>query len=325
MSLQYEILKTLSDGHFHSGEQLAKDLSVTRAAIWKAIKAIQTKYGIDIHSVHGRGYSLAHTFELLDTDSIRRQMRHAESLIGMESYLTIDSTNRYLMQQAAREVTGPFVVFAEHQTGGRGRRSRPWVSPFSGNIYMSLLWRFQQVPSELMGLSLAIGVAICRALTELGIMDLSLKWPNDILSQGRKLCGILVEMHGESNGPYAVVVGLGLNVYMNEEQSRPIEQPWIDLKRVLPGRIARNRIAATLTDRLIESMHQFESTGLASFIDEWRSLDAYRDKPVQMILTDQIIDGISRGIDNQGALLIEKNGKTMRFYSGEISLRAGAA
>jgi BirA family biotin operon repressor/biotin-[acetyl-CoA-carboxylase] ligase len=324
VSLQYEILKSLSDGHFHSGEQLAQQLSVTRAAIWKAIKAMQQKYGVDIHSVHGRGYCLAHTFELLDTNRIRDQMRHAVTLSGMDSYLTIDSTNHYLMQQAALELTAPHVVFAEHQTGGRGRRSRPWVSPFSGNIYMSLLWRFQQVPSELMGLSLAIGVAVCRALGELGVTELSLKWPNDILCQGRKLCGILVEMHGESNGPYAVVVGLGLNVYMDKEQSRAIEQPWIDLSSVMRGKIARNKTAALLTDYLIETMQTFESSGLTSFIQEWRARDAYKDKNVQMILAEQTIEGISRGIDNQGALLIEQNGKTMRFYSGEISLRAGS-
>lgn len=324
MSLQYEILKTLSDGHFHSGEQLAKQFSVTRAAIWKAIKAMQQKYGIDVHSVHGRGYSLAHTFELLDTKRILEQMRHAESLSGMDSYLTIDSTNRYLMQQAALELAAPYVVFAEHQTGGRGRRSRQWVSPFSGNIYMSLLWRFQQVPAELMGLSLAIGVAVCRALGKLGVTELSLKWPNDILCQGRKLCGILVEMHGESNGPYAVVIGLGLNVYMDKEQSRAIEQPWIDLSSVLPGKVTRNHIAATLADYLIETMQAFESSGLTTFIQEWRDMDSYKDKKVQMILADQTIEGVSRGIDNQGALLIEQNGKTMRFYSGEISLRASS-
>ena len=323
MSLQYEILKTLSDGHFHSGEMLAKQLSVTRAAVWKAVKAIRSKYGIDIHSVHGRGYSLPHMLELLDVDKITRQLRHADTLNDVESHLSIDSTNRYLMKKAATETSAPSVVFAEHQTGGRGRRSRQWVSPFSGNIYMSLLWRFQHVPSELMGLSLAIGVAVCRVLKELGVAELSLKWPNDILCQGRKLCGILVEMHGESNGPYAVVVGLGLNVFMDETQSEAIEQPWIDLRSVLPGEIPRNRIAALLTDSLVETLQVFEQHGLKPFIEPWCTMDAYKNRNVQMLCADQVITGVSRGIDNQGALLIEQDGKMLRFYSGEVSLRAG--
>ena len=321
MSLQYEILKTLSDGHFHSGEKLAEKLSVTRAAIWKAIKVMSEKYGVDIHSVRGRGYSLANTFELLNSNDIRKHMHNAEILHGLETHLTIDSTNRYLMHKAAQEESGPVIVFAEHQTGGKGRRSREWVSPFSGNIYMSLLWRFKVVPTELMGLSLAIGVAVCRALKQLGVTELALKWPNDILCRGQKLCGILVEMHGESNGPYAIVVGLGLNIHMNENQARDIEQPWIALSNVLHGKLARNHISALLADRLIETMQQFEKSGLETFLSDWKDMDAYKDKQVEMVLADQVIKGTARGIDNQGALLIEQNGKTKRFFSGEISLR----
>ncbi len=323
MSLQYEILKALSDGRFHSGEILADKFSVTRAAVWKAIKNLGEKYGIDIHSVRGRGYSLANTFELLDSKKIQNIMHSKCVLHGLETHLTIDSTNRYLMHKAEQVEFSPVIVFAEHQTGGKGRRGRQWVSPFSGNIYMSVLWRFKMVPAELSGLSLAIGVAVCRALKQLGITELALKWPNDILCRGRKLCGILVEMHGESNGPYAVVVGLGLNIHMNVHDARDIEQPWIALSSVLPGKLGRNRLAALLADQLIETMQQFEHSGLETFLSDWREMDAYKDKQVEMVLTDQVIQGVARGIDNQGALLIEQDGKTKRFYSGELSLRAG--
>ena len=323
MSLQYELLKSLSDGRFHSGEQLAKQLSVTRAAVWKAIKALCEKYGIDIHSVHGRGYCLAHALELLDSHLIASNMHHAAVLQRLETFLTIESTNLYLMQRATHEEPGPTLVFAEHQTGGKGRRGRQWVSPFSGNIYMSLLWRFKQVPTELMGLSLAIGVSVCRVLQQLGVKDLALKWPNDILCQGRKLCGILVEMHGESNGPYAIVIGLGLNLYMNEKSAYAIDQPWIALRDVLSSELARNKLAALLGDQMLETMQQFELTGLETFLADWRELDAYKNKQVELLLADQMIKGIAQGIDNQGALLIEQNGETRRFFSGEISLRAG--
>jgi len=323
MSIKYELLRILSDGRFHSGQQLAEQLSVTRAAVWKAIKSLTVKFNLDVHSVPGRGYCLAKTFVLLDKNLIRNYMRHATPLLEFETHLSMVSTNQYLMQRATEAQPGPLVVFAEHQSGGRGRRGRTWVSPFSGNIYMSMLWKFRQVPLELMGLPLAIGVVVCRVLSQLGVNDLSLKWPNDVLCRGSKLCGILVEMHGESNGPYAVVIGLGLNVYMDDRVSDEIKQPWIALEEATTVEIDRNRLAAALTDQLLLTMRQFESDGLEAFLPEWRGLDAFMDKQVELILADQILKGKARGVDNQGALLLEQNGQTRRFYSGEISLRAG--
>jgi BirA family biotin operon repressor/biotin-[acetyl-CoA-carboxylase] ligase len=187
---------------------------------------------------------------------------------------------------------------------------------------MSLLWRFRQVPAELMGLTLAIGVSLCRTLTHQGINDIQLKWPNDILYHGRKLCGILVEMHGETNGPYAVVVGLGLNVKMNESESGIIDQPWIAMENILSTSVSRNQLAAQLSDDLINTMKQFEKNGLETFLSDWLSRDAYRDQPVTIQMAEQEINGIARGIDSQGALLVETQGMLKKFYSGEISLRA---
>jgi len=322
MSLQYEILKSLGDGCFHSGQDLAGTFSVSRAAIWKAVKAISRRYGVDIHSVRGRGYCLSSPLELLEANEISRSMIHAQELVRLETFLSIDSTNQYLMQLATEEQPGPYLIFAEHQTGGKGRRGRHWVSPFSGNIYMSLLWRFRQVPAELMGLSLAIGVSLCRTMIQQGIEDISLKWPNDVLCLGRKLCGILVEMHGETNGPYAVVVGLGLNIKMSENESEMIDQPWIAMENVLGTKVSRNPLAARLADNLIATMKQFEISGLETFISDWSALDAYKDQAVTIHMADQEIKGIARGIDSQGALLVEHQGAVKKFYSGEISLRA---
>lgn len=322
MSLQHEILKSLGDGRFHSGQKLATTFSVTRAAIWKAVKSISERYGVDIHSVRGRGYCLSSPLDLLDTDVISHKMTHARVLAGLKTFLSIDSTNQYLMQLATNKQQGPYLVFAEHQTGGKGRRGRQWISPFSGNIYMSLLWRFRQVPAELMGLTLAIGVSLCRTMKQQGIKDINLKWPNDVLCQGRKLCGILVEMHGETNGPYAVVVGLGINVKMNDEESKMIDQPWTSMESILGTNVSRNLLAARLADDLITTMKQFEQSGLETFFLDWSALDAYKDKPVTLHMADQEIKGIAHGIDSQGALLVEHQGVVKKFYSGEISLRA---
>ena len=248
-------------------------------------------------------------------------LHNKPQLAGLETFLTIDSTNQYLMQHHAPEVQAPWVVLAERQSVGRGRRGRTWQSPFAGNIYLSLLWRFSQVNANFIGLSLVIGVAVCRLLARLDIAQLGLKWPNDVLCQGKKLCGILIEMRGETNGPYDAVIGIGLNLNMPDEVGRQIDQPWISLQQVSATLPARNELAAQLIDAMLETLPQFESHGLQPFLAEWRRLDLYRDQPVILHLGDNSIQGIERGVDEQGALLVEHNGKLQRYYSGEMSLR----
>lgn len=321
MPLTYSILQSLSDGSFHSGETLAKAAGVTRAAVWKAIHCLQTDYALEIHSVHGRGYRLAQSIELLNRDAILQQLQRQSQLAGLETFLTIASTNRYLMQAPAHDITAPWVVLAEQQTAGRGRRGRVWHSPFAGNIYLSLLWRFQQINANFVGLSLVIGVVVCRLLSQLGIMQLGLKWPNDILCQGKKLSGVLIEMRGETHGPYDAVIGIGLNLMMPETGEREIDQPWIALSQMLPALPSRNTLAARLIDLLLEALPQFETHGLQPFLAEWRALDAFRDQAVVVHLGENRVHGIERGIDEQGALLVEVEGKQQRYYSGEISLR----
>lgn len=321
MSLPYSILKILSDGSFHSGEALANSTGVTRAAVWKAIQSLQATYALDIHPVRGRGYRLAQSIELLDRQSILQQLRQRSRLAGLDTFLTIDSTNQYLMHVPAEEVRAPWVVLAEQQSAGRGRRGRSWQSPFAGNIYGSLLWRFNQVNANFAGLSLVIGVVVCRLLTHLGIEQLGLKWPNDVLCEGKKLCGILIEMRGETHGPYDAVIGIGLNLAMPDEIGRTIDQPWIALEQVAATLPARNALAAQLIDALLEALPQFEAHGLQPYLAEWRHLDHFRDQTITLHLGDKRMQGVERGVDEQGALLVEHNGKLQRYYSGEISLR----
>lgn len=321
MLLPYAILKTLSDGCFHSGEALAQAAGVTRAAIWKSIRILQSDYGLDIHSVQGRGYRLAQSIELLDKDTIQQRLQHETQLAGLEIFLTIDSTNHYLMHHPTQIIRAPWVVFAERQSAGRGRRGRIWQSPFAGNIYFSLLWRFNQLNANFIGLSLVVGVAICRLLAHLGLEQLGLKWPNDVLCQGKKLCGILIEMRGETNGPYDVVIGVGINLTMPEDIGHRIEQPWISLAQVAPMLPSRNALAAQLIDQMLDIMPEFERHGLQPFLMEWQHLDQYRDQPVVLQFGENRIQGIERGVDEQGALLVETNGKLQRYYSGEMSLR----
>jgi len=323
MFLPYLVLKILSDGDFHSGQALARHAGVTRAAIWKAVRVLQNDFALDIHSVRGRGYRLVHALELLDSNNILSLIPPSSRPAGIEVFFSIDSTNQYLMQSDNINIHAPWVVLAEQQTAGRGRRGRSWQSPFAGNLYFSLLWRFNQINANFSGLSLFVGALVCRLLRDLGVPDLGLKWPNDILCQNKKLCGILIEMRGESGGPFDAVIGIGLNQNVPDYIASKIDQPWIALDHLDIKLPSRNVLAARLIQLLIEALPQFETRGLQPFISTWHEFDCYRDREVTLYLGDRYIKGIGRGINEQGALLVEHQGKIQSYYSGEITLRSG--
>ena len=322
MSLQHTLLECLLDGRFHSGEQLAMQLDVTRAAIWKHIKILQSDFGLDIHAVTGKGYRLSQSFELLNSDVITRQVAAVYKDIKVETFLSIDSTNQYLLKRLAKDNGRCHVVFAEQQTSGRGRHGRQWVSPFGGNLYFSIRYQFNAAPSNITGLSLAVGVAVVEFLKKNNLKDAALKWPNDILVNGRKLCGILLEMHGESHGPYDVVIGVGLNLNMPASEANKIDQPWVALNQVCDIGLSRNELAAGLVMQILSALKEFETSGLEPFRDRWMMWDSNLNSEVVLRLGDREIVGIAKGIDQHGALLVEQQGQLQRYYSGEISLRS---
>ena len=321
MSLQHQLLVTLSDGKFHSGEQLASALNVTRAAIWKNIKILQSDYDLDIHAVTGKGYRLSQSVELLDKKVIASNLKTKNINPEIEIFLTIDSTNRYLMKKVLLADVQCHAVFAEQQTSGRGRHGRTWISPFGGNLYFSVLYPFQRAPRDVTGLSLAVGVAIVEQLERLDIKAAKLKWPNDVLVDERKLCGILLELHGESHGPLAVVVGVGINISMSENAANEIDQPWVSYQSLTQTPVSRNQLAADFLSNILSALQEFELNGLDSFRERWLQRDCYMNSKVRLQLGDREIVGIARGIDQQGALLLESQGQVQRYYSGEIRLR----
>ncbi|MGB1091882.1 MAG: biotin--[acetyl-CoA-carboxylase] ligase, partial [Oceanobacter sp.] len=201
-----QILTLLADGRFHSGDDLGAELGVSRAAVWKHIKKLE-ELDVPISSVKGKGYRLHDDIELLDPDVIRAQLSHR--LDRLDTLLTVDSTNTYLLEQAADHMGKRFAALAEMQTGGRGRRGRHWVSPFGKNIYLSLLVTLPGEVGQQFGLSLVTAIAVEQALTKQGIDGISLKWPNDVYLNGRKLAGILLEARQSQPGFCQVVIGIG--------------------------------------------------------------------------------------------------------------------
>lgn len=322
MQPRHHLLRILADGRFHSGEVLGKALGMSRSAIWKHMQSL-ADWGIELHRVPGKGYRLQYPLELLDRDTILGHMNEATRAVvqDMEIHHDIDSTNRHLMQKSRLGAVSGQACLAERQHAGRGRRGRPWISPFGANIYLSLSWRFTASPESLAGLTLATGVALVRALTDAGLEGAGLKWPNDVLWQGRKLAGILLEMTGELSGTCNVITGIGLNVRMPRDLAAGIDQPWVDLETALDKPVSRNQLAGRLLQHLVTAWREFETAGFPAFQREWTALDLTYGRQVTLQLPNGIVTGTGRGIDSSGALILEDNGVRKQYPYGEVSLR----
>ena len=322
MRQKRQLLDRLRDGHFHSGTALGLQLGISRSAIWKEIRLLGS-LGHEIHAVPGRGYRLAHPVEALDEAAIRATFNpQAQRLLGNINILDeIDSTNLYLLQQASTGAASGTACLAEQQHAGRGRHGRTWISPPGGNIYLSLLWRFSMTPTAVGGVSLAVAVAVVRALRAAGLTHTGLKWPNDVLWQGRKLAGILLDMAGEVSGPCHLVAGVGLNVAMPAHAVSAIDQPWVDLRTALDPLPARNLLAGLLLQHLLLALHEFQQRGLAPFMQEWEQLDLIKGTRITLNHGGQPVHGVAQGVAADGALNLLVNGVTRRYYSGEVSLQ----
>jgi BirA family biotin operon repressor/biotin-[acetyl-CoA-carboxylase] ligase len=325
--LRERLLRQLADGEFHSGAVLARSLGVSRTAVWKAVRALGA-LDIDVHAVPKRGYQLPQRVELLDARAITRALPPASRsrLRALECHLRIDSTNSRLLEIDDLPHGRADVCLAELQAAGRGRRGRSWLASFGAGICLSISWQFAEVPRQLSALSLAIGVRVLRALRGLGAEGLGVKWPNDLLAGQRKLGGILIELRAESGGPAYVVIGIGINYLLTSRLRRELAAADVQaagLSETIAGRRpGRNRVVSALLDRLLEALVEFERNGLEPFAREWRSADALAAAHARVAYGDQTYSGIARGIDEDGALLLETPGRLLRFISGEVTVRA---
>lgn len=309
------LIGILSDGDFHSGEQLGETLGMSRAAINKHVQTLRD-WGVDVFTVPGKGYSLPEPIQLLDEAFIRQQLQSGNVTV----LPVIDSTNQYLLDRLAELQSGDACV-AEYQQAGRGRRGRKWFSPFGANLYLSMYWRLEQGPAAAIGLSLVIGIIMAEVLQSLGADSVRVKWPNDLYLEDRKLAGILVELTGKTGDAAQIVIGAGINLVMRRVENDVINQGWINLQEAGIN-IDRNRLAVKLIQELRTALQLFEQEGLSPWLSRWERLDNFINRPVKLIIGEKEIFGISRGIDAQGALLLEQDGVIKPWMGGEISLRS---
>lgn len=321
MDKSFALLLKLADGRAHSGASLAAELAVSRAAVWNRVKRLQ-QMGVDIYAVRGKGYQLARGFEFLDAPTIA-SLLCAESVAAIGN-LTVsavtDSTNQRLLECVPSPGVHGHAWLAEYQTAGRGRRGDRWLAPPGSSVCLSLGWRFEAPPRDLSALSLAVGVAIARALRTLGAAGVGLKWPNDLLHEGRKLAGILIEMRSELGGPCSVVIGVGVNVALGDDAKAAIDQPSASLADCCAELPSRNRVAAAVLDELVRVLGDFPRDGFARHLDAWLSLDALAGRAVELALPERTVRGVARGVDPNGMLRIEHAGRVESFLSGHVRL-----
>jgi len=309
-----KVVSLLQDGAYHDGTSIGKTLRITRSAVWKAIKKLQD-YQVMIDSVKGKGYALKQALILLDANKIKPQLKNDVELMIFES---IHSTNVYLRTMKPKAIT---CCLAEQQTQGKGRMNRQWHSPFGQNIYLSCYFPFAKDISELSGLSLVTSLAIVKTLNcYVSENQFAVKWPNDVIYEGKKISGSLIEIQAESHGVCHAIIGIGINVNMLEDEDK-IKRPWTSVQQITGQYVDRNVLVAQLINQLLAYLHEFSKNGFATFMAEWAKADCLMEKNIALQNNDHIVQGKVIGINAQGHLLLQTDENTVRaFSSGDTSV-----
>ncbi|HEX4153623.1 MAG TPA: biotin--[acetyl-CoA-carboxylase] ligase [Steroidobacteraceae bacterium] len=315
----------MADGEACSCAHLARELAIDRGEVARLVQSLRG-LGIDIHEAAGPDYRLPAPVELLDAGRISSALRDdvRTRIHRLEIPFEVDSTNTRLLARAPPPRGLANVCSAELQHAGRGRRGRAWISPFGGSLVLSLGWSFPDAGGASPALSLAVGIAVARAAERFGTRELRVKWPNDLWLDDRKLGGVLVELRAEAGGAAHVVIGIGLNLKLSNEHRRRMEAQGMRIATLSdagPAMVARNGLAAALMEELVGMLDEFERCGFAAFHAEWTRRDALRDRGARVHGADGVREGTARGVDEDGALLLEVGGELQRHVSGEASLR----
>lgn len=314
----FPLLRLLADGESHSGESLGEGLGAPPAAVLEHVRALNA-LGLRVQDLPGRAYRLAQPIDLLDREALARMLQADSTGVSVEIVDECPSTNGVLMERARDGAPHASVLACERQTAGRGRRGKPWHSGIGTDLTFSLLWRFEQGAGALSGLSLAVGVALARALARFGHADVQLKWPNDLMLRGRKLGGILIEVAG--GRPSAVVIGVGLNVRWCAARAAEVDQPATALSEEGGSVPSRTALLAAALAELGTALGEFARGGFASFRAEWLGRHAWQGRRVTLRIAErEVAEGEAVGVGEDGALLLRSARGVQPFHSGELRL-----
>lgn len=310
----------LNAAAYCDGTRLGEALGISRAAVWKMIKKLQ-HYGVAIDSSRSKGYALQGPCILLDHNKLFAALPPETSkTLHIDIFESLDSTNRYLKQSTN---THPWhFCLAETQLQGKGRLQRVWHSPFGQNMYLSCRYQSMRGIAELNGLSLVVAFALVTTLKHYDIQT-KIKWPNDIVYEGKKLAGTLIEIIAESHGSAQAIIGVGLNINMQRNESQTIDQAWTSMQTLTGKNYDRNTVIATFIHALQKALIDFSEHGYAHLIDEWQQYDALDNQPIQLQHQENTVTGIARGINAQGHLRVELSPHEIQtFACGDVSCRA---
>ena len=328
----FKLLSILADGNAYTKEYLLEASGDMSYYFQENIKKIIEIFHIKL-TINGDTYQIHKPLSLLSYEKIRSALPEEinKKITDIHIFPRIDSTNIFANTITnVRQHTGE-VVLAEHQTAGRGRGDRKWVSPFGRNIYFSLRWSFESTPQALPAYSLVVGLAVSKTLEEIGLKNIGIKWPNDVLINEKKISGILIENrvhvgdNTDINMPPTLTIGIGINVDMDIDQGITIDREWTDITKELEDfNIDRNSIISKLIFNIINMSIKFEKEGFDIFKNEFSKFDIAKDRSINIskkLDNSSIVNGICRGINSEGGIIIEtKEDGIQEFYGGEISL-----
>ncbi len=318
-SLLAPSLTLLADGKFHSDKQISQVLGIPCKRVAEVLKQILDPT-INLEIVNQCHFRILGGLELLDAAYIYNKLGETKRLLAQLDVLPlVDSTNNYLLEKI--KYAGNYAVFAEQQTAGRGQFDRRWITHFGKNICLSLLWHFSNQANQLPALSLAVGIAVAKALEQYGLKNIQLKWPNDIVHQEKKLGGILIESRSIHTKTYAVVIGIGLNLYAPSTSSPVIDQAITDVYSLQGSPPQRNLLAALILKNLLDLLFEFQSKEFAYFMPDWQRYDSLLNKPINILSSIGTREGIAQGVNTQGQLCVIIEKKIYYFESGEVRVK----
>ncbi|ATC63172.1 biotin--[acetyl-CoA-carboxylase] ligase [Nibricoccus aquaticus] len=324
ISTETTILRALieKENGFVSGSILARSLDMSRVAVWQHMEKMR-RHGFEFDAVRARGYRLTKRPNAVYPDLIHAYLSSRKLAFDLIFNEEIDSTNDEAARQLAAGREAPFIVVATKQTKGRGRFGRVWHSEANGNLYISFAFRPQLEPARMQTFTLWMGINLCELIANFTRTTPGLKWPNDILFDGRKAGGILTEARIDSDQIRDLVFGLGLNLNSDSDSwPAALTKRAISLAEHTNTPLDINKFTAALIGRVLDAYDQFVSGAYQkTFADRWHEYDILRGKSIKLLHGSETISGTASGIDDEGSLIVKTDkGRTERFRAGEVTI-----
>lgn len=306
---------------FISGQQLCEQLEVSRTAVWKVINQLR-KEGYEIQAVQNKGYCLMEAPDKVTVAEVQYALKTGWLGCKLSCLKTVDSTNLEAKRLADANAPEGTLVIADKQEMGRGRRGRAWASPAGSGLWMSFVLRPEYSPAHASMITLIVAMAVRQGIADCTGIKTAIKWPNDVIYEGRKICGILTEMNMEDNRISHIVVGIGINANI-EMFPEELREKAISLKMILGHSVKRAELANAVLCAFEEFYERFCVCENLSFMqEEYNHYLVHMNQPVRIVEGNNMREAVARGINAQGGLIVEHiNGEMETIYSGEISVR----